>query len=135
VRGDKGVKMPAECYEYATAGGHEESGFLKRGMMRIFADDCVKYACNVAHHAKKKSETIPAKRKGRAERSREKMNEQRVRMIVSNLNQSLLRPCLSAKFSSVLTEMPMAGRGARPSCGSESAEEGRYDINTQIKGR
>ena len=127
--------MTAECYECATAGGYEGNKFLKRGMMQIFADECVKYACDVAHHAKKKSETIPAKRKGRAERSREKMNEQRVRMIVSNLNQSLLRPCLSAKFSSVLTEMPMAGRGARPSCGSESAEEGRYDINTQIKGR
>ena len=126
--------MTAECYECATAGGYEGNKFLKRGMMQIFADECVKYACNVAHHAKKKSETIPAKRKGRAERSREKMNEQRVRMIVSNLNQSLLRPCLSA-FSSVLTEMPIAGRGVRLSCGSESAEEGRYDINTQIKGR
>ena len=132
--GDKGVKMTAECYGCATAGGHEGSEFL-RGMMRISADECVKYACNVAHHAKSESEAISAKRKGRAERSREKMNEQRVRMIVSNLNQSLLSHCLSAKFSSVLTEMPMAGRGARPSCGSESAEEGRYDINTQIKGR
>jgi len=28
---------------------------------------------------------------------------------VSDLNYFLLRPCLSAKFSSVLTEMPMAG--------------------------
>jgi len=127
--------MTPKCYECATTEGYEESEFLKRGMMRIFADECVKYACNVAHHAKKKSEAIPAKRKGRAERSREKMNEQRVRMIVSNLNQSLLRYCLSAKFSSVLTEMPMAGRGVRLSWGSESAEEGRYDINTQIKGR
>jgi len=125
--------MSAECYECATAGEHEGSEVL-RGMMRIFADDCVKYACNVAHHAKKESEAIPAERKGRAGRSREKMNEQRVRMIVSNLNQSLLSHRLSA-FSSFLTEMPMAGRGARPSCGSESAEEGRYDINTQIKGR
>jgi len=105
VRGDKGVKMTAECYECATAGGHEGSELL-RGMMRIFADGCVKYACNVAHHAKEKSEAILAERKGCAERSREKMNELCGRMIlVSNLNQSLLSHCLSA-FSSVLTEMP-----------------------------
>ena len=127
--------MTAECHECATAGEYEGGEFLKRGMMRIFADECVKCECNVAHHAKNESEAIPAERKGLAERSREKMNEQCVRIIVSNLNQSLLRYCLSAKFSSVLTEMPMAGRGARLSCGSESAEEGRYDINTQIKGR
>ena len=68
--------MTAECYECATAGGHEGSEFLIRGMMRIFADECVKYACNVAHYAKKKSEAIPAERNGRAERSREKMNAQ-----------------------------------------------------------
>jgi len=102
--------MTAECYEYATAGGHEESEFLKREMMRIFADECVKYACNVAYHAKNESEAIPAERNGRAERSREKMNVQRVRMIlVSNLNHFLFRPYLSAKFSSVLTEMPPGG--------------------------
>ena len=80
-----------------------------REMMRIGADDCVKCECNT-HYAKNESEAIPAERNGRAERSREKMNVQRVRMIlVSNLNHFLLRPCLSAKFSSVLTEMPMAG--------------------------
>ena len=104
-----------------------------REMMRIGADDCVKYACNVAHHAKKKSEAIPAE--SLAEHSREKMNEQCVRMIpVSNLNQSLLSHCLSA-FSSVLTEMPPGVCVVREHrmycCGSESAEEGRYDINTQ----
>ena len=130
--------MTAECYEYATAGGHEESEFLKREMMRIFADGCVKYACNVAYHAKNESEAIPAERKGRAGRSREKMNEQRVRMIVSNLNQSLLSHRLSA-FSSFLTEMPPGVCVVREHgmycCGSGSAEEGRYDINTQMKGR
>ena len=138
MRGDKGVKMTAECYECATAGGHEGSEFL-RGMMQIFADECVKYACDVAHHAKKKSEAIPAEREGRAGRSREKMNEQCVRMIpVSNLNQSLLSHSLSA-FSSFLTEMPPGVCVVREHrmycCGSGSAEEGRYDINTQMKGR
>ena len=80
-----------------------------REMMRIVADDCVKCECNT-HYAKNESEDIPAKSgNGRAERSREKMNEQRVRMIMSDLNHFLFRPCLSVKFSSVLTEMPMAG--------------------------
>ena len=107
--------MSAECYECATAGEHEGSEFLIRGMMRIFADECVK--CECTHHAKNESE-VPAE--SRAERSREKMNEQRVRMIMSNLNQSLLSHRLSV-FSSFLAEMPMAG--VRP-CGSGSAEEG-----------
>ena len=131
--------MTAECYEYATAVGYEGSEFLIREVMWISADECVKCACNVAHYAKKKSEAIPAERKGRAGRSREKMNELCGRMIlVSNLNQSLLSHCLSA-FSSVLTEMPPGVCVVREHrmycCGSESAEEGRYDINTQIKGR
>jgi len=118
--------MTAECHECATAGGHEGSEFL-REMMWIFADDCVKYACNVAHYAKKKSEAILAEREGCAERSREKMNEQRVRMIpLSNLNQSILSHCLSA-FSSVLTEMPPGVCVVREHkrmycCGSESAK-------------
>jgi len=34
----------------------------------------VKCACNVAHHARNESEVISAERKGRAGRSREKMN-------------------------------------------------------------
>jgi len=106
--------MTAECYECATAGGHEGSEFLIRGMMRIFANECVKYACNVAHHAKKKSETIPAERKGRAEHSREKMNEQCGRMIlVSALNQSLLYPLpLCEIFVCSNRNAPLAGRGA-----------------------
>ena len=122
--GDKGVKMSAECYECATAGGHEGSKFL-REMMRIFADGCEKCECNVAHHAKSESEAIPAE--SRAERSREKMNEQRVRMIpLSNLNQSILSHCLSA-FSSFLTEMPPGVCVVREHkrmycCGSESAK-------------
>jgi len=49
-------------------------------------------------------------------------------ILVSDLNHFLLRPCLSAKFSSVLTEMPMAGRGARTwmyRCSSET-KRGEY---------
>ena len=92
--------MTTRCYEYATAGN--EGSELLRGMMWISADGYVKRECT--HHAKNESEAIPAE--SLAERSREKMNEQCVRMIlVSDLNQSLLSHCLSA-FSSVLAEMP-----------------------------
>ena len=131
--------MTAECYEYATAVGYEESEFFIRGVMRISADECVKCACNVAHYAKNESEAIPAERNGRAERSREKMNELCGRMIsLSALSHFLPSHCLSA-FSSFLTEMPPGVCVVREHrmycCGSGSAEEGRYDINTQIKGR
>ena len=110
--------MTTRCYEYATAGN--EGSELLRGMMWISADGYVKRECT--HHAKNESEAIPAE--SLAGRSREKMNEQCVRMIVSVLSHFLLRYCLSA-FSPFLTGMPIAGRGVRLSCGSESAEEGR----------
>ena len=68
--------MTAECYEYATAVGMAEHDGRKSlnviEMMRIGADDCVKYT----HYTKNESEAIPAERNGRAERSREKMNAQ-----------------------------------------------------------
>ena len=129
--------MTAECYEYATAGGHEESEFLKRGMMRIFADGCEKCECNVAQHAKNESEAIPAERNGRAERSREKMNEQWNDSSERLESHSSLPLPLCEIFVSSDRNAPWRGvvREHRMyCCGSESAEEGRYDINTQMKG-
>ena len=129
--------MTAECYECATAGGHEGSELL-RGMMRIGADGCEKCECNVAHYAKKKSEAIPAERKGRAERSREKMNEQWNDSSERLESHSSLPLPLCEIF--VGSDRNASWRGVVREhkrmycCGSESAEEGRYDINTQMKG-
>ena len=131
--------MTAECYECATAGGHEGSEFLKvSGMMRIFADECVKCECNVTHYAKNESEAIPAERNGRAERSREKMNAQWMWKNDCERLESHSSPPLSLCEIFVCSNRNAPWRGVVREhkrmycCGSESAEGAL--INTQKGG-
>ncbi|MCU4140151.1 MAG: hypothetical protein MW690_001627 [Methanophagales archaeon] len=123
--------MTAECYECATAEGMAEHDGRKSlnviEMMRIGADDCVKCECNT-HYAKNESEDIPAKSgNGRAERSREKMNEQRVRMIMSDLRHFLLSPSLCEIFVGSNRNAPWQGVVREHGCVSLRLrdEEGR----------